>query len=70
MTQVANLTLDWPHTQLGVSRVGKTDEQRLNDIEEFREVPDALHIKYLGKWISDEGVWEDFWVNNPSKLFD
>ncbi|KAH8878962.1 hypothetical protein GQ53DRAFT_673077 [Thozetella sp. PMI_491] len=61
---------DWPHTQLGVSRVGKTDEQRLNDIEGFRDVPDGLHIQYLRKWIPDDGAWEDFWVNNPAKLFE
>ncbi|KAI1639850.1 hypothetical protein F4809DRAFT_48253 [Biscogniauxia mediterranea] len=61
---------DWPHTQLGVTRKGKTDEQRLNDIEGFREVDDRGHIKKLREWISDEETWRKFWVTNPARLFE
>lgn len=61
---------DWPHTQLGVSRKGKTDEQRLNDIEGFREVDDTGHIRKLREWISDEEVWQKLWVKNPDRLFN
>ncbi|KAF8856052.1 hypothetical protein BDZ45DRAFT_727665 [Acephala macrosclerotiorum] len=38
---------DWPHTQLGVTRKGKTEVQRLNDIEGFREVDDKGHVEIL-----------------------
>ena len=60
---------DWPHTQLGVTRKGKTDEQRLNDVEGFREVDDAAHIKKIREWIPDEELWQKFWVANPQRLF-
>lgn len=60
---------DWPHTQLGVSRKGKTDEQRLNDIEGFREVPDLAHIKKLREWIPDDEQWQKLFVTNPERLF-
>ncbi|RFU33114.1 hypothetical protein B7463_g3226, partial [Scytalidium lignicola] len=61
---------DWPHTQLGVSRKGKTQEQRHADIEGFRDVPDAGHIKTLREWITDDKVWQDLFVNNPKKVFE
>lgn len=61
---------DWPHTQLGVSRKGKTDEQRLNDIEGFREVDDTGHIRKLREWIPDDETWQKLWVKNPEKLFN
>lgn len=60
---------DWPHTGLGVSRMGKTDEQRLNDIEGFRDVPDAEHIRTLRRWIEDDELWEKLFVTNPKQLF-
>ncbi|KUJ06695.1 uncharacterized protein LY89DRAFT_632525 [Mollisia scopiformis] len=60
---------DWPHTQLGVSRKGKTEAQRLNDIEGFREVDVKGHIEALRKWIPDEKTWLDLFVNTPQKLF-
>lgn len=60
---------DWPHTQLGVSRKGKTDQQRLDDIEDFREVPDEEHIKVLREWITDDTVWQKLFVTNPERLF-
>lgn len=61
---------DWPHTQLGVTRKGKTDEQRLNDIEEFREVDDTGHIRKLREWITDDETWQKLWVTNPERLFN
>ncbi|KAH8810933.1 hypothetical protein F5884DRAFT_262890 [Xylogone sp. PMI_703] len=61
---------DWPHTQLGVTRKGKTQEQRHNDIEGFRDVPDADHIKTLREWITDDKVWQDLFVNNAKKIFE
>ncbi|KAI0141231.1 hypothetical protein GGR57DRAFT_487613 [Xylariaceae sp. FL1272] len=61
---------DWPHTQLGVSRQGKSDEQRLNEIEGFREVPDRLHIGKLREWIPDEDTWRHLWVTNATDLFE
>jgi predicted TIM-barrel fold metal-dependent hydrolase len=61
---------DVPHTLLGVDRIGKTDEQRLNEVEGFRDVPDAQHIKKLREWIPDDKTWQNFWVENPKKLFD
>jgi predicted TIM-barrel fold metal-dependent hydrolase len=60
---------DWPHTQLGVSRQGKTDEQRLTEVEGFREVPDAAHIGKLREWVVDDDLWKKLWVENPEKLF-
>ena len=60
---------DWPHTQLGVSRKGKTDQQRLDDIEDFREVPDDVHIQVLREWITDDEVWRKMFVDNAEKLF-
>ncbi|KAK9791321.1 putative Amidohydrolase-related domain-containing protein [Seiridium cardinale] len=60
---------DWPHTQLGVSRKGKTDEQRLNEVEGFRDVDDVLHIKKLRAWIQDEQTWINLWRENPKRLF-
>ena len=53
---------DWPHTQLGVTRKGKTQEQRHTDIEGFREVDDEAHIKVLREWITDDKVWLDMWA--------
>ncbi|KAF3765597.1 hypothetical protein M406DRAFT_256838 [Cryphonectria parasitica EP155] len=61
--------IDWPHTQLGVSRKGKTDQQRLTEVEGFREVPDALHIKQLREWITDDEVWRNLWSKNPDRIF-
>ncbi|OOF96865.1 hypothetical protein ASPCADRAFT_168031 [Aspergillus carbonarius ITEM 5010] len=60
---------DWPHTQLGVTRKGKTDQQRLEEVEGFREVDDAEHIRTLRQWIPDEETWQNLWVNNPARLF-
>ncbi|GLA18095.1 hypothetical protein AnigIFM62618_005250 [Aspergillus niger] len=60
---------DWPHTQLGVTRKGKTDQQRLEEVEGFREVDDAGHIRMLREWIPDEETWQNLWVNNPARLF-
>ena len=61
---------DWPHTQLGVSRKGKDDKQRLNDIEGFRDFDDTGHIRKLREWIPDEETWQKLWVKNPEKLFN
>jgi predicted TIM-barrel fold metal-dependent hydrolase len=60
---------DWPHTQLGVSRQGKTDEQRLTDVEGFRNVPNTHHIQTLRAWIPDDGVWQKLFVTNAEALF-
>ena len=60
---------DWPHTQLGVSRQGKSDEQRLNEVEGFRDVDDAGHIRKLREWIPDDEVWRMLFVDNPDRLF-
>jgi predicted TIM-barrel fold metal-dependent hydrolase len=60
---------DWPHTGLGVARQGKTDEQRLNEVEEFRDVPDAEHIRKLREWIPGDEVWQKLFVSNAEKLF-
>ncbi|PWY90223.1 amidohydrolase 2 [Aspergillus heteromorphus CBS 117.55] len=60
---------DWPHTQLGVTRKGKSDQQRLEEVEGFREVPDAEHIRTLREWIPDEETWQNLWVHNPARLF-
>lgn len=60
---------DWPHTALPGPRKGKTREQRLNDVENFRNVDLASHICLLRAWIQDEKIWQDMWVNTPSKLF-
>jgi len=61
---------DWPHTQLGISRQGKTDEQRLNEVEGFRDVPDAEHIRKLREWIRDDATWHKLFVANSDKLFE
>ncbi|KAH8903836.1 amidohydrolase 2 [Coniochaeta sp. PMI_546] len=61
---------DWPHTQLGVSRKGKSDDQRLKDIEGFRDVDDEMHIRTLRKWIPDNETWQNLWVNNPKQVFE
>ena len=60
---------DWPHTGLGTSRQGKTDAQRLNEVEGFRDVPDADHIRKLRKWIRDDTVWQKLFVTNAERLF-
>ena len=60
---------DWPHTQLGISRKGKTDQQRLVDIEGFRTVDNTGHIVKLREWIKDEGTWQNFWCTTPRKVF-
>ena len=61
---------DWPHTQLGVSRKGKSDDQRVKDVEDFRQVDSGSQIQRLRKWISDEETWQDLWVNNPKEVFE
>ena len=61
---------DWPHTQLGEARKGKTDEQRLNEIEGFRDVPDEEHIRTLRRWIKDDSVWHKLFVINSEKMFN
>ena len=63
------LTYFRPHTQLGVSRKGKTDQQRLDDIEGFRDVPDDIHIQVLREWITDDATWQKLFVTNSEKLF-
>ncbi|GAD98098.1 hypothetical protein ANI_1_1344144 [Paecilomyces variotii No. 5] len=60
---------DWPHTQLGVTRKGKTDEQRLNEVEGFREVDDVGHIKKLREWIPDDETWQKLFVTNAERIF-
>jgi predicted TIM-barrel fold metal-dependent hydrolase len=60
---------DWPHTQLGVARKGRTDKQRLEEVEGFRDVDDLNHIKTLRKWIGDDETWHKLFVTNPEKLF-
>jgi predicted TIM-barrel fold metal-dependent hydrolase len=60
---------DWPHTQLGVSRKGKTDQQRLDDVEDFRVVDDAAHIRKVREWIPDDETWQKLFVTNPERLF-
>lgn len=60
---------DWPHTQLGVTRKGKTDQQRLDDIEGFRTVNDDAHIRQLREWIPSDEIWQKLWVDTPNKLF-
>lgn len=60
---------DWPNTALASSRASKTKEERLDDIEGFRDVDHALHIKALRGWIKDEETWRRFWVETPASLF-
>lgn len=60
---------DWPHTQLGFTRKGKTDTERLSNVEGFRQVDIPGHIKKLREWIPDDTTWHNFWVDNPQKLF-
>jgi predicted TIM-barrel fold metal-dependent hydrolase len=60
---------DWPHTQLGVSRMGKSQQQRLEEVEGFRKVSDLAHIRKLREWIPDEQTWHKLWVKNPQRLF-
>lgn len=61
---------DWPHTQLGTARQGKTEEQRLNEIEGFREVDDKAHILKLREWIPDDETWEKLFVTNAERIFE
>lgn len=61
---------DWPHTQLGATRAGKSDEQRLNEVEGFRDVPDAEHIRKLRDWIPDDALWQKLFVSNAEMLFE
>lgn len=60
---------DWPHTQMGEYRKGRTQEQKLTETEPFRDVPNAMHVEKLRAWISDEGTWRKFWIDNPKKVF-
>lgn len=60
---------DWPHTELGVVRKGKTDKQRLEEVEGFRKVDDLGHIKALREWIKDDETWNKLFVTNSEKLF-
>ncbi|PVH76435.1 amidohydrolase 2 [Cadophora sp. DSE1049] len=60
---------DWPHTQLGVARKWKSDQQRLDDVEGFRDVPDDVHIEVLREWITDDEVWKKLFVTNSEKIF-
>ena len=60
---------DWPHTGLGVERQGKTDEQRLEEVEGFRDVPDPDHIRKLREWITDDDIWHKLFVTNAESLF-
>lgn len=60
---------DWPHTQLGITRSNKTDEQRLSEVEEFRAVDDDAHIQKLREWIPDDDTWRKLFIENPKRLF-
>ena len=60
---------DWPHTQFGKTRKGKTPQQRLEP-EAHRDVDEAGTIQKLREWIPDEETWVKFWVTNPEKLFN
>lgn len=60
---------DWPNTALASSREGRTREERLRIIEEYRQVDHAMHIEYLRQWIEDEEAWRKFWVETPASLF-
>lgn len=60
---------DWPHTQLGLARKGKTAQQRIDEVEGFREVDDIGHIKKLREWIPDDETWKKFWAENCEVLF-
>lgn len=60
---------DWPNTMLASSREGKSKEERLRDIEDFRGVDHKTHIKCLRDWIGDEAVWTNLWVELPRRLF-
>lgn len=60
---------DWPNTALASSREGKTKEQRLCDVEEYRQVDHAAHIRELRQWIKDDDIWRKLWVDTPEKLF-
>jgi predicted TIM-barrel fold metal-dependent hydrolase len=60
---------DWPHTGLGIERQGKSDEQRLVEVEGFRDVPDSDHIRKLREWIPGDDIWHKLFVTNAEKLF-
>lgn len=60
---------DWPHTATPASRKGKTIQERLENVEEFRQVDLALIIIQLRSWIQDEETWRKLWVNTPRALF-
>jgi predicted TIM-barrel fold metal-dependent hydrolase len=61
---------DWQHTPLGVTRKGKMDEQRLDEIEGFREVDGLAHIKKIREWIPDDEIWQKLFVTNPQRIFE
>jgi predicted TIM-barrel fold metal-dependent hydrolase len=61
---------DWPHTQLGVSRQGKTEAQRLHEVEGFRQVDDESHILKLREWIPDDETWQKLFVSNAERIFE
>lgn len=63
------LTCIQAHTQLGLARKGKTAQQRIDEVEGFREVDDIGHIKKLREWIPDDGTWKKFWAENCEVLF-
>lgn len=60
---------DWPNTALASYREGKTRQQRLEDVEDFRAVDHMAHIRCLREWIKDEDTWRKFWVDTPASLF-
>ncbi|CAG9952992.1 unnamed protein product [Clonostachys rosea f. rosea IK726] len=61
---------DWPNTALASDREGRTREERLTIVEDFRKVPHAEHVARLREWIRDEVVWRKFWIDNPAALFE
>jgi len=60
---------DWPHTGLGALRGGRTEKQRIEEVEAYRDVDVGLHLRKLREWIPDEGTWRKLWVETPERLF-
>ena len=61
---------DWPHTGLGASRKGKSDERRLNEVEGFRDLSVGEHVRKLREWTPDDGTWVKLFVSNAERLFN
>ncbi|UPL02896.1 hypothetical protein LCI18_013830 [Fusarium solani-melongenae] len=60
---------DWPNTALASSREGKSAEERLRSVEEYRQVDHSLHVRQLREWMKDDDTWNKFWVDTPTSLF-